>query len=337
MTVRCADFGAAPILPRGHMSERSYRERIGISLSRRPSNDLILRVEQYEHAGIATIWSTQNPFDTDVLTLYAAVAARTTRIQLGTSIVPAFTRHPLALVSQVRTIEQISPHRLRLGLGTSHQRMLEGGYGVSPDRAISRLREYLLIVRQALRTGAVAIDGEFYRAHAQLRSSFQTPVLVSALREHAWELAGAASDGGISWNVPQRFLLERALPAMERGAAACERDRPPMIGHVVLMFANGGRSRGELRETARRHLAGYAQTVYYPRMWEASGYPLGPDRQVPEALIDALIFISDDDAEIAEHLRGHLDRGIDEVLVQLIPGVDRDLDEARLAAIVGNI
>ncbi len=319
------------------MSERSYRERIGISLSRRPSNDLIMRAEQFEHAGISTIWSTQNPFDTDVLTLYAAVAARTTRIQLGTSIVPAFTRHPLALVSQVRTIEQISPNRLRLGLGTSHQGMLDTGYGVSLDRAMPRLREYLQIVRQVLRTGEIAMDGEFYQAHAQFPTSYQTPVLISALREQAWELAGALSDGGIAWNVPQRFLIDRALPALARGAKEQNRDRPPMIGHVVLIFANTRQSRGELRDVARRHLAGYAQTVYYPRMWEASGYPLGPDRQVPEALIDALIFISNDDAAIAAHLRERLDQGVDELLVQLVPRVDRDLDEARLAAIIGNI
>lgn len=319
------------------MEERSYRERIGVNLSARPANDLILRIEQLEHAGIETVWATQNPFDLDLLTLYGAVAARTTRIRLGTSIVPAFTRHPLALAAQARTIESIAPHRLRLGIGTSHQIMIEDGYGLSLKRALPRLREYLQVLKPALQEGAVAFKGEFYEANVQYPTIAHTPVLISALRENAWTLAGELSDGAISWNVPIEFLLNTAKPALEKGAKSADREAPPIVAHTIIAFLGEGRTRSTARETLRKNLAGYTQTVYYPRMWEASGYPLGPDRQLPEPLVDALLFCSDDDAAFADFFRSRLDQGIDELLIQLVPGVDRNLDEARLAAIVGNI
>lgn len=319
------------------MEPRSYRERIGIALRYRPANDLILRIEQFEHAGIETVWSTQNPLDLDIPTLFAAAAARTSRIHLGTSIVPAFTRHPLALLSQARTVESISPRRLRLGIGTSHQYSLTHGYGISLARSLSQLREYLQVLRPGLQDGAVAFSGEFYTANATFSSIAHTPVLISALRENAWELAGELSDGGISWNTPVEFLLKVAKPALERGAAAANRPTPLLVAHQILGFENENRSKADVRDAARRSLAGYTQTVYYPRVWEASGYPLDPDRQMPDSLLDALLFSSDDDAEIAEFFRNRLEQGIDELLIQLVPGADRDLDEARLAAIVGNI
>lgn len=319
------------------MEERSYRERIGITLGYRPANDLILRIEQFEHDGIETVWSTQNPLDLDTPTIYAAAASRTSRIHLGTSIVPAFTRHPLALLSQARTIESISPRRLRLGIGTSHQYSLTHGYGISLDRSLSQLREYLYVLRQGLHEGAVSFDGEFYHADATFSSPARTPVLISALRENAWELAGELSDGGISWNTPVEFLLNVAKPALQRGAAAADRPAPLLIAHQIVAFESKDRPKAEVRGAVRESLAGYAQTVYYPRMWEASGYPLGPDRRLPGALIDALLFSSDDDAAFAEFFRRRLDQGLDELLIQLVPGAERDLDEARLAAIVGNI
>jgi alkanesulfonate monooxygenase SsuD/methylene tetrahydromethanopterin reductase-like flavin-dependent oxidoreductase (luciferase family) len=319
------------------MEARSYRERIGITLGGRPANDLILRIEQFEHAGVETVWSTQSPFDIDLPTLYAAAASRTSRIRLGTSIVPAFTRHPLALLSQARTIESISPRRLRLGIGTSHQYALTQGYGLSLDRSLSQLREYLRIVKTGLHEGAVDFTGEFYTAKATFSSVGHTPVLISALRENAWELAGELSDGGISWNTPVDFLANTAKPALARGAATANRSIPPLVAHQIVAFENETRSKADVREAVRKSLAGYTQTVYYPRMWEASGYPLGPERQVPETLIDALLFSSDDDAAFAEFFRRRLDQGLDELLLQLVPGDDRDLDEARLAAIVGNI
>ena len=319
------------------METRSYRERIGITLGFRPANDLILRIEQFEHDGIETVWSTQNPLDLDIPTIYAAVASRTSRIHLGTSIVPAFTRHPLALLSQARTIESISPRRLHLGIGTGHQYSLTRGYGISLDRSLSQLREYLQVLRTGLHEGKVSFDGEFYYAEATFSSAAPTPVLISALRENAWELAGELSDGGISWNTPAEFLLNVAKPALERGAARTGNPAPRLIAHQIVGFESAKRSKAEVREDVRKSLAGYTQTVYYPRMWEASGYPLGPDRQVPDALIDALLFSSDDDAAFAEFFRHRLDQGLDELLIQLVPGVDRDLDEARLAAIIGNI
>ena len=214
------------------MSERTVRERIGLDISRRPAREAMRTIQEHEAAGVATAWSTQGAVGIDALTVFAAAAAQTSSIVLATGIVPAFTRHPLALAGQALAFEEIAPGRLRLGVGTSHQRSVGAAYGIPMERSLARLREYLQVLVPTLQTGAVSFHGEFYDAEATLPAT-KTPVLISALREKAWELGGELSDGAISWNVPMPFLNDVARPAMERGAATAGRSCPPLICAAV--------------------------------------------------------------------------------------------------------
>ena len=78
----------------------------------------------------------------DTLTLLAAAAVRTERIILGTSIVPAFTRHPLAFVTQAQALEGLAPGRFDLGIGSAHARTMVDVYHVdfdAPAPAASRV------------------------------------------------------------------------------------------------------------------------------------------------------------------------------------------------------
>ena len=79
----------------------------------------------------------------DTLTLLAAAAMKTERITLGTSIVPAFTRHPLAFVTQALALEGLAPGRFDLGIGTAHARTMVDVYHVDFDHPLRRLIEYL--------------------------------------------------------------------------------------------------------------------------------------------------------------------------------------------------
>src|SRR5262245_37286852 len=83
----------------------AIRERIGVGFrpaDARQSLDLIRRAEA---AGVETIWTVMNALGRDTPTIFAAAAVQTSRIKLGTAIVPAFTRHPLALATQALTLE----------------------------------------------------------------------------------------------------------------------------------------------------------------------------------------------------------------------------------------
>ena len=107
------------------------RERVGLAIQAADVVTAITRIREAEHAGVQQIWMTQSMGMLDTLTLFAAVATQTTRIRLGTSIVPVYPRHPLVMALQAATINDLAPRRLRLGVGTSHCHVIENMYGLS--------------------------------------------------------------------------------------------------------------------------------------------------------------------------------------------------------------
>ena len=88
---------AAPAPP------NDLRERIGLSIPWTEPRAMLDLIERAEQAGVTQFWTTQNPTSTDALTAFAAVFPRTRAIRLGTSIVPIYPRHPLALAQQAAT------------------------------------------------------------------------------------------------------------------------------------------------------------------------------------------------------------------------------------------
>ena len=311
----------------------SLRQRVGIGFI--PSNarqalDLIRRADT---AGIETIWAVMPALNRDTPTLFAAAAVQTERIKLGTAIVPAFTRHPLGLATQVLTLEDLAPGRLRLGIGTAHQRTMIPSYGLAFDRPLSQLREYLQVLRPVLREGAVSFAGEFYRVEAKLAYAPKTPVLISALRQGSFELAGELADGAITWLCPAEYILNQGLPALQRGAERAGRERPPIVAHVLVSPRT---DRAAVRAAARKHLSYYAAAIFYQRMFAAAGYPLAADGSVTGALIDAIV-LSGDDAAVAAGLRERLERGLDELVVSLIASDDPRGDEDALIRIISSL
>src|ERR687885_134467 len=109
---------------------------------------------------------TQNPVSLDSLTVFAAACERTTRVRLGTSIVPTYPRHPLALAQQAATVAALGGGRLRLGVGPSHRPAIEAAYGLPMDAPLAHTREYLSVLRAALWQGDVDVHGRFFIAQA---------------------------------------------------------------------------------------------------------------------------------------------------------------------------
>jgi alkanesulfonate monooxygenase SsuD/methylene tetrahydromethanopterin reductase-like flavin-dependent oxidoreductase (luciferase family) len=311
----------------------SVRERIGVGFrpdSARQALDLIGRAEE---AGVETIWTVMGALARDTPTVFAAAAVQTERIKLGTAIVPAFTRHPIALATQAVALEDLAPGRIRLGIGTSHQRTMIPGYGLPFDRPLSQLREYLQVIRPALHDGKVTFSGEFYTTEATLPRATKTPIPISTLRENAFELAGELSDGAITWLCPIDYLVTTGKPALERGARAAGRETPPLIAHVLVLPRT---DRELVREATRTALSYYASAPFYQRMFAAAGFPVGPDNSVSDGLIDNLV-LAGDDWEIIEGVQERLDRGMDELILNLVPADDARADEDALLRIVGKL
>jgi F420-dependent oxidoreductase-like protein len=307
--------------------------RINLAFTQAGATHFVDLVARAEAAGLDTAWAVMPATALDTPTLFAAAAMRTERIRLGTAIVPAFTRHPLALATQALAIEGLAPGRLRLGIGTAHARTMVAVYHLPFDRPLAQLREYLRVLRPVLHDGEVHFAGDFYRVDARLAAAPRTPVLIAALRPPAFALASELSDGAISWLCPIEYLLAHAKPALAEGAARAGRPVPPLLAHVPVVI---GTDRAAVRALAREQLAYYAAAPFYARMFADAGYPLGPDGEVTDALIDALV-VSGDEAAIAAQLEERLARGLDELLVGLLPGPDRRADEDALLRILGRL
>jgi F420-dependent oxidoreductase-like protein len=313
----------------------SLRERVGMSIqgiAGTGAPDLVAQIAEAERAGVRQIWITQSPGSTDVLTTFAAAFQRTSEIRMGTSIVPIYPRHPLALAQQAATVAAFGPGRLRLGVGTSHRPSTEGVYGIKMESPLAYLAEYMEVLRAALWDGEVDHAGRFLTARSKLSNPRPVPLLMAALGENAYRVAGEISDGAISWNAPAQYLRDVALPALRQGAEQAGRPAPPLVAHVpVVLSADPAAA----REAAKRGLRNYARLPFYTNMWATAGYPLQAG-EVSDALVDNLVVMGDE-AAVAARLRELLAAGLDELLLTDLPVADPAAEWLRLAHFVGQL
>jgi alkanesulfonate monooxygenase SsuD/methylene tetrahydromethanopterin reductase-like flavin-dependent oxidoreductase (luciferase family) len=311
----------------------SYRDRVGIAFFPRSSEAAVDLCVRAERANVDNAWMVMPATGLDTLTILAAAAVKTERIALGTSIVPAFTRHPLAFVTQALALEGLAPGRFDLGIGSAHARTMVDVYHVDFDRPLRRLIEYLNIVQPMLKTGSVHFEGEFYRADASFPHAPGTRVPIAALRAPAFRVAGRLADGAMSWNCPTAYIQQVALPALQEGADSAGRDRPRLMVHVPVMVST---DRDEVHLRAGEQLRYYAAAPFYARMFADAGYPLRADGSVSPELIDDLVVMGTPD-EIATQLRHRLDLGFDVLMVNPLRTDDDAAHEDRVLEILGGL
>ena len=115
--------------------------RLGLFLEApRSVDDLVARVRDAEAAGFDSAWAAQI-FSIDALTALAVAGREVPRIELGTAVVPTYPRHPIALAGQALTTQAATGGRLVLGIGLSHQVVIEGMFGYSFDKPARHMRE----------------------------------------------------------------------------------------------------------------------------------------------------------------------------------------------------
>lgn len=296
-------------------SHLPLRERIGVSIIASDAADAVNRIVEAEQAGLRQVWLSQGgAAGADTLTIIAMATMRTTQIRLGTAIVPIYPRHPIVMAQQALAIHDIAPGRLRLGIGPSHRPIIEGAYGLKMTAPLAYLREYMTVLRGLLGTGHSDYQGTFFQVRATSRTA-PVPLLVSALGQKAFHLAGEISDGALSWNCPVPYLLKEALPSLEAGAMAQDRPVPPLVAHVVMAIST---DEAAVQAQARPFLQRYAQLPFYAHMFQEAGLPVASDGSGLDALAQALV-ISGDEATVSGRLAELLANGLDEVMVHPLP------------------
>ncbi|MFN0073596.1 MAG: LLM class flavin-dependent oxidoreductase [Chloroflexota bacterium] len=295
---------------------------------RRPSPsaqiDAIVRAEGL---GLTATWSTAGAMSSEAITMFAAAAARTTNIVMGTSIIPTYPRHPIIMATQSLVLESIAPGRFRLGIGPSHRPTIEGTYGIQMDKPLAHLREYLTVLRGLLWEGKSEFEGTYFKVKAQLQADPpRTPLPISALRAGAFRLAGEIADGGISWMAPVPYLINIAKPAMAEGATAAGRPCPPLIGHVPVAMSADAEA---VHAAARQQVRQYGRLPFYAGMFADAGFPLADDGLVSDELLDALVVSGSPDV-VAARLQAIQASGVDELVITQIGVADEVAEETAL-------
>ena len=281
---------------------------VGTAVRGSTIGEVMANINRAEELGVHAAWMTTGGASLDSMTCFAAAAASTSSIKLGTSIVPTYPRHPLVAVQQAQVVAQLAPGRFRLGVGPSHRPTIES-MGIEFDAPLAHLREYIQILKSVLQTGAVDFDGEHYSAHATIPGPLDVQVMASALRKGSFELCGAEADGAISWICPSSYLRDVALPAMEKGAREASRPVPPLIAHApVCVHENPDEVRAALRQQF-----GHPGLPFYQNMLIEAGYPEAKEGVWSDAMIDGVAIWGDEET-VAQGIQELLDMGAKEVL-----------------------
>ena len=135
----------------------------------------------------------------DAFTSLAQIAAVTSRIRIGTSIVPIFGRSPSNMAMTALNMDLMSEGRFFLGIGASGKLVIEDFHGERFSKPLTRMREYIDIIRKASRGERLEHDGEFFQTR-RFRIGFQPyradlPIYVASLSPPSLRLTGELADG----------------------------------------------------------------------------------------------------------------------------------------------
>jgi F420-dependent oxidoreductase-like protein len=223
----------------------------------------------------------------DALTSLAQLAAVTSRIRIGSSIVPVFARSPANLAMTALNLDRMSQGRFFLGLGTSGRLVIEDFHGETFAKPLTRMREYIDIIRKAARGERLDHDGEFFHTRRfQLRFApyrASLPIYIAALSPPSLRLTGELADGWLPiFLAPARMAA--AVVELKAGAEAAGRTLSDIaISPQVSIYVTDDVAAARDRE--RPHIAFYigGMGVFYHAYMRRIGFGAEADR-VREAL-----------------------------------------------------
>ncbi len=286
-------------------------------------DNLVAQAKQAEADGFASGWLA-NIFGMDAIMAAAVCARETTRMELGTAVVPTYPRHPVAMAQAALSAAAISGGRFSLGIGLSHQIVIEGMLGLSFAKPYSHMREYLQVLCPLVRTGQVSHNGPEYRVNATMSvpGSKPCPILVAALAPKMLALAGREADGTITWMTGPKTIAEHTAPRIREAAAAANRPEPRVIVGLPIAVT---KSIDAARAAAAKTFQVYGMLPSYRAMLDREGLEgpsdvaiVGDESQVGAAIerlgvagatdLLAVPFTVQDDPETVQRTRAFLAR-----------------------------
>ena len=238
----------------------------------RSLDQAVARVKLAEELGYEAAYVTQIA-GRDALTVLTVYALSTSRIRLGTGVVPIYTRAPATMAQQAVTIDEVSGGRLNLGLGVSHRPVVEGWYGQTIDKPASEAKEYLAILR-AIAAGEDPPAGEKWQTGFHLAGLEPRPemrIYLAGLSPAMLRAVGEVADGVVLWLCNPNYIRDVVVPEVTKGR---ERAGKGLEGFDIVAAVPSAvvQDPAEAYAAMRRDLLTYFSLPFYRAMIERSGF-----------------------------------------------------------------
>jgi len=227
--------------------------------------------------GFGRVWMTQMPYDVDLLTVLAAAMPQVPDIEVGSGVVPIQNQHPMLLAQRALTLNMIADGRFTLGVGVTHRMVTEGMWGISWDKSVRRLREYLDGLLPLLAGREANAEGELVttRGSLQIPNAPTPEVYVAALGPQMLRVAGRRAAGTVTWMTGPKTLKEHIGPELR--AAAAEAGRPEgSVKVAAALPVSVTEDVDAARSLAAERLVLYGQLPSYRAMLDREGFS-GPE------------------------------------------------------------
>jgi len=275
------------------------------------ANEAAEFAQRAESWGYSALWIPE-AVGRDPFALIGYLAARTERLILATGIANIYARDPMATKAIWKTVSELAPDRFILGLGVSHQHLVQKQRGHDYGKPLTTMRNYLEAMDKALYMGR--------------QPEHDAPIVLGALRDKMLQLSATAVQGAHPYLVTPEHT-KRARAVIGPDALLC----PEQMVLAETDEANA-------RKIARANLKVYIGLPNYQNNLRQFGFgdedfaDEGSDR-----LVDALVCWGEPE-KIAAHVQSHLDAGANHVCIQAyradgVPGAD----EALLETLAGLI
>ena len=305
--------------------------------------ELIELAQEAERLGYDSAWAAE-AWGTDVVSVLAWLGATTTTLKLGAGIMQMPARTPAMTAMTAATLDLMSGGRVLLGLGTSGPQVVEGWHGQPFGKPLGRTREYVEIVRAAIRRDLVEHEGEHYGIpyagpdatglgkplKLMLRPvRDEIPIYLAAIGPKNVALAAEIADGWLPvWLSPTKLreVFGDALASREAGLRRGRLRRPVAVSddlqaardfvkpHLAL-YVGGMGAKGQNYYNALVARYGYEQEAREIQELYLGGKKMEAIAAVPDALVDEVALVGPRE-RIADRLEAWKESGVTTLLIQ---------------------
>jgi F420-dependent oxidoreductase-like protein len=251
--------------------------RIGLNGGGASVDRIVEQAVEIEAAGFTSLWY-PSAVANDPLVAIALAGRATASIELGTAVLQTYSSHPVLMANRAASVASaMGRPGFTLGLGPSHDMVIEGMFGLSYEHAGRHTEEYVRVVTAALRGDDPSIDGDEFRVHTGRLApppAVAVPVLLGALAPRMLRVAGEVADGTITWMANARAVGAHVVPRITASAEAAGRPAPRVVVGLPLAVHD---DEVEARGAAAEQYGFYGALPNYRRILDFGGADAAAD------------------------------------------------------------